>query len=62
MPLACLLSFAAQQLAQYKEEAILAQSDLENSQRKLQSCLFLEKQRTDTAQELERDLGKLQKK
>ncbi|XP_073081864.1 polyamine-modulated factor 1-binding protein 1 [Manis javanica] len=52
---------AAQQLAQYKEEAILAQSDLENSQRKLQSCLFLEKQRTDTAQELERDLGKLQK-
>ncbi|XP_036753463.2 polyamine-modulated factor 1-binding protein 1 [Manis pentadactyla] len=52
---------AAHQLAQYKEEAILAQRNLENSQRKLQSCLFLEKQKTDTIQELQRDLRKLQK-
>ncbi|KAK2504540.1 hypothetical protein MC885_006075 [Smutsia gigantea] len=52
---------AAQQLAQYKEEAILAKGNLENSQRKLQSCLFLEKQKTDTIQELQRDLQKLQK-
>ncbi|XP_019509969.1 PREDICTED: polyamine-modulated factor 1-binding protein 1 isoform X2 [Hipposideros armiger] len=52
---------AAQQAAQYKEEAILAKDSLEDSQRKLQNCIFLEKQKTDTIQELQRELQKLQK-
>nr|XP_019612656.1 PREDICTED: polyamine-modulated factor 1-binding protein 1 isoform X1 [Rhinolophus sinicus] len=52
---------AAQQAAQYKEEAILARSNLEDSQRKLQNCIFLEKQKADTIQELQRELQKLQK-
>ncbi|XP_066100008.1 polyamine-modulated factor 1-binding protein 1 [Saccopteryx bilineata] len=52
---------AAQQAAQYKEEAVMAKSNLEESQRKLQSCVFLEKQKADTIQELQRELQKLQK-
>ncbi|KAF5919538.1 hypothetical protein HPG69_000137 [Diceros bicornis minor] len=52
---------AAQQAAQYKEEAMLAKGNLEDSQRKLQSCLFLEKQKSETIQELQRELQKLQK-
>lgn len=61
MPLACLLSSAAQQAVQYKEEAVLAKSNLEESQKKLQSVLFQEKQQADTIQELQRELQKLQK-
>ncbi|KAF3817687.1 hypothetical protein GH733_012974 [Mirounga leonina] len=52
---------AAQQAAQYKEETLLAKSNLEDAQRKLQSYLFLEKQKTETIQELQRELQKLQK-
>ncbi|XP_014413859.2 polyamine-modulated factor 1-binding protein 1 [Camelus dromedarius] len=52
---------AAQQAAQYKEEALLAKNNLEDTQRKLQSCLSLEKQKTETIQELQRELQKLQK-
>ncbi|KAF0883862.1 PMFBP protein, partial [Crocuta crocuta] len=51
----------AQQAAQYKEEALLAKSNLEDSQRKLQSYLLIEKQKTETIQELQRELQKLQK-
>ena len=61
MCLACPLCSAAQQAAQYKEEALLAKSNLEDSQRKLQSYLFMEKQKTETIQELQRELQKLQK-
>lgn len=61
VPPACLPSSAAQQAALYKEEAILARSNLEDSQRKLQNCIFLEKQKADTIQELQRELQKLHK-
>ncbi|XP_037371928.1 polyamine-modulated factor 1-binding protein 1 isoform X2 [Talpa occidentalis] len=47
---------AAQQAAQYKEEAVIAQGNLEDTQRKLQNCLFMEKQKADTIQELQREL------
>lgn len=59
--LACPLTSAGQQAAQYKEEAMLAKSNLEDSQRKLKNCIFLEKQKADTIQELQRELQKLQK-
>ncbi|KAM7059537.1 polyamine-modulated factor 1-binding protein 1 [Molossus nigricans] len=52
---------AAQQAAQYKEESAIAKNNLEDSQRKLQSCILLEKQKADTIQELQRELQKLQK-
>lgn len=52
---------AAQQAAQHKEEAASAKSDLEDSQKKLQNCVLLEKQKADTIQELQRELQKLQK-
>uniref|UniRef100_A0A8D1RJA2 Polyamine modulated factor 1 binding protein 1 n=1 Tax=Sus scrofa TaxID=9823 RepID=A0A8D1RJA2_PIG len=52
---------AAQQAVQYKEEATQAKDNLEESQRKLQSSIFLEKQRTETIQELQREIQKLQK-
>ncbi|XP_058530204.1 polyamine-modulated factor 1-binding protein 1 isoform X2 [Ochotona princeps] len=52
---------AAQQVTQYKEEARLAQISLEDAQRKLQSCIFLDKQKAETIQELQKDLQKLQK-
>ncbi|XP_068383195.1 polyamine-modulated factor 1-binding protein 1 [Eschrichtius robustus] len=52
---------AAQQAAQYKEEAILAKGNLEDCHRKLQSCIGLEKQKAETIQELQRELQKLQK-
>lgn len=61
MPPACLLSSAAQQAAQYKEEAILAKDNLEDAQRKLESSLLLDKQKSETIQELQRELQKLQK-
>lgn len=61
MPLARLLSSAAQQAAQYKEEACITKNTLEDSQRKLQSCILSEKQKADTIQELQRELQKLQK-
>ncbi|KAM5297432.1 polyamine-modulated factor 1-binding protein 1 [Glossophaga mutica] len=52
---------AAQQASQYKEEASMAKNNLEDSQRKLQSCILSEKQKADTIQELQRELQKLQK-
>ncbi|XP_059939157.1 polyamine-modulated factor 1-binding protein 1 [Mesoplodon densirostris] len=52
---------AAQQAAQYKEEAILAKGNLEDCHRKLQSCICLEKQKAEIIQELQRELQKLQK-
>ncbi|XP_014384673.1 PREDICTED: polyamine-modulated factor 1-binding protein 1 [Myotis brandtii] len=51
---------AAQEAAQYKEEAALAKTNLEDSQRKLQNCILLEKQKADNIQELQRELQKLQ--
>ncbi|KAG8518467.1 Polyamine-modulated factor 1-binding protein 1 [Galemys pyrenaicus] len=47
---------SAQQAAQYKEEAIIAQGNLEDTQRKLQNCHFMDKQKADTIQELQREL------
>ncbi|KAI4558762.1 hypothetical protein MJT46_013404 [Ovis ammon polii x Ovis aries] len=52
---------AAQQAANYKEEAFMANDSLEDCQRKLQSCICLEKQKAETIQELQRELQKLQK-
>ncbi|KAL4836220.1 hypothetical protein H8958_014862, partial [Nasalis larvatus] len=52
---------AAQQAAQCKEEAVLAGCHLEDTQRKLQNGLLLDKQKADTIQELQRELQKLQK-
>ncbi|XP_076989009.1 polyamine-modulated factor 1-binding protein 1 isoform X2 [Tamandua tetradactyla] len=52
---------AAQQAAQYKQQAILAESNLEESNRKLQSWISLEKKKSDTIQELQKDLQKCQK-
>ncbi|XP_011832111.1 PREDICTED: polyamine-modulated factor 1-binding protein 1 isoform X2 [Mandrillus leucophaeus] len=52
---------AAQQAAQSKEEAVLAGCHLEDTQRKLQNGLLLDKQKADTIQELQRELQKLQK-
>ncbi|KAG5200595.1 hypothetical protein JEQ12_005129 [Ovis aries] len=52
---------AAQQAANYKEEAFMANDNLEDCQRKLQSCICLEKQKAETIQELQRELQKLQK-
>ncbi|KAF4010840.1 hypothetical protein G4228_002337 [Cervus hanglu yarkandensis] len=52
---------AAQQAADYKEEAFMANDSLEDCQRKLQSCICLEKQQAETIQELQRELQKLQK-
>uniref|UniRef100_A0A2K5IV46 Polyamine modulated factor 1 binding protein 1 n=1 Tax=Colobus angolensis palliatus TaxID=336983 RepID=A0A2K5IV46_COLAP len=52
---------AAQQAAQCKEEAMLAGCHLEDTQRKLQNGLLLDKQKADTIQELQRELQKLQK-
>ena len=61
MCLACLMCSVAQQAAQYKEEILLAKNNLDDAQRKLQSYTFLEKQKTETIQELQRELQKLQK-
>ncbi|XP_055089155.1 polyamine-modulated factor 1-binding protein 1 [Symphalangus syndactylus] len=52
---------AAQQAAQCKEEAALAGCHLEDTQRKLQNGLLLDKQKADTIQELQRELQTLQK-
>uniref|UniRef100_A0A8D2DX54 Polyamine modulated factor 1 binding protein 1 n=1 Tax=Sciurus vulgaris TaxID=55149 RepID=A0A8D2DX54_SCIVU len=51
---------AAQQAAQYKEEAMQTGSTLEDTQRKLQDCLFLDQQKADTIQDLQREVQKLQ--
>ncbi|XP_049720715.1 polyamine-modulated factor 1-binding protein 1 [Elephas maximus indicus] len=51
---------AAQQAAQYKEQTFLAESKLEDSQRKLQSYIALDRQKEDTIQELQKDLQKQQ--
>uniref|UniRef100_A0A8C9DL72 Polyamine modulated factor 1 binding protein 1 n=1 Tax=Prolemur simus TaxID=1328070 RepID=A0A8C9DL72_PROSS len=52
---------AAQQVAQYKDEAMLAEQNLEDAQRKLQHCIFQDKQKADTIQELQKEIQKLQK-
>nr|XP_054956207.1 polyamine-modulated factor 1-binding protein 1 isoform X1 [Pan paniscus] len=52
---------AAQQAAQCKEEAALTGCHLEDTQRKLQNGLLLDKQKADTIQELQRELQMLQK-
>lgn len=39
----------------------MANDSLEDCQRKLQSCICLEKQQAETIQELQRELQKLQK-
>ncbi|XP_045389141.1 polyamine-modulated factor 1-binding protein 1 [Lemur catta] len=52
---------AAQQVAQYKDEAMLAEKNLEDAQRKLQHCIFQDKQKADTIQELQKEIQKLQK-
>lgn len=39
----------------------MAKNNLEDSQRKLQSCILLEKQKADTILELQRELQRLQK-
>jgi hypothetical protein len=61
MPLAGLLASAAQQATQYKEDARLAASNLDDVQQKLQCCSFQDKQKADTIQDLQRELQKLQK-
>lgn len=60
MPPACLLASAAQQAAQYKEEAMQTASTLEDTQRKLQDCIYLDQQKADTIQDLQREVQKLQ--
>ncbi|XP_020028266.2 polyamine-modulated factor 1-binding protein 1 [Castor canadensis] len=52
---------AAQQATQYKEDARLAASNLDDVQQKLQCCSFQDKQKADTIQDLQRELQKLQK-
>ncbi|XP_058135758.1 polyamine-modulated factor 1-binding protein 1 isoform X2 [Dasypus novemcinctus] len=49
---------AAQEAAQYREQATQAESNLEDSNRKLQSCISLEKKKSDTIQELQKGLQK----
>ncbi|XP_007938599.1 polyamine-modulated factor 1-binding protein 1 [Orycteropus afer afer] len=51
----------AQQATQYKEQAFLAESKLEESQRKLQSSISLDRQKEDTIQELQNSLQKQQR-
>ncbi|KAF7462277.1 hypothetical protein GHT09_012971 [Marmota monax] len=60
MPSACLLVSAAQQAAQYKEEALQAGNTLEDTQRKLQDCIYLDQQKADTIQDLQREVQRLQ--
>nr|XP_012597985.1 polyamine-modulated factor 1-binding protein 1 isoform X1 [Microcebus murinus]XP_012597987.1 polyamine-modulated factor 1-binding protein 1 isoform X1 [Microcebus murinus]XP_012597988.1 polyamine-modulated factor 1-binding protein 1 isoform X1 [Microcebus murinus] len=52
---------AAQQIAQYKEQAIMAEKNLEDAQRKLQHCICQDKQKADTIQELQKEIQKLKK-
>ncbi|XP_006860384.1 PREDICTED: polyamine-modulated factor 1-binding protein 1 [Chrysochloris asiatica] len=52
---------AAQQAVQYKEQAFQAESKLEDSQRKLQSYIVLDRQKEVTIQELRKDLQTQQK-
>ncbi|XP_010642801.1 polyamine-modulated factor 1-binding protein 1 isoform X3 [Fukomys damarensis] len=52
---------AAQQAAQYKEKARLAEQNLEDAEKKLQSCIYQDKQKANTIQEQQRELQKLQK-
>uniref|UniRef100_A0A8C5ZJ09 Polyamine modulated factor 1 binding protein 1 n=1 Tax=Marmota marmota marmota TaxID=9994 RepID=A0A8C5ZJ09_MARMA len=51
---------AAQQAAQYKEEALQAGNTLEDTQRKLQDCIYLDQQKADTIQDLQREVQRLQ--
>ncbi|XP_013359301.1 PREDICTED: polyamine-modulated factor 1-binding protein 1 isoform X2 [Chinchilla lanigera] len=52
---------AAQQAAQYKEKAGLAECKLEDTEKRLQSCIFQDKQKADTIEEQQRELERLQK-
>lgn len=58
---ACLLASAAQQAAQYKEKASLAENNLADAEKKLQSCVFQDKQKANTIQEQQMELQELQK-
>lgn len=49
-----------QNLAHCKEEAHQARSNLEESQRKIENCLFQDKQKEDTIKNLEKQVKKLQ--
>ncbi|XP_016052897.1 PREDICTED: polyamine-modulated factor 1-binding protein 1 [Miniopterus natalensis] len=53
------LILTAQEASQYKEEAMIAKTNLEETQRKLQSCILLENQKADTIQELQREIQQL---
>uniref|UniRef100_A0A2K6F663 Polyamine modulated factor 1 binding protein 1 n=1 Tax=Propithecus coquereli TaxID=379532 RepID=A0A2K6F663_PROCO len=52
---------AAQQVAQYKDQAVLSEKNLEDTQRKLQHGTYQDKQKADTIQELQKEIQKLQK-
>ncbi|KAM5262718.1 polyamine-modulated factor 1-binding protein 1 [Ctenodactylus gundi] len=52
---------AAQQAAQHKEAARLAEDNLEDAQRKLQSCISQDRKKADIIQEQQRELQRLQK-
>ncbi|XP_004842981.1 polyamine-modulated factor 1-binding protein 1 isoform X2 [Heterocephalus glaber] len=52
---------AAQQAAQYKEKTRLAEQNLDGVEKKLQSCIYEDKQKANTIQEQQRELQKLQK-
>ncbi|XP_063103669.1 polyamine-modulated factor 1-binding protein 1 isoform X2 [Cavia porcellus] len=55
------LRLAAQQAAQYKEKASLAENNLADAEKKLQSCVFQDKQKANTIQEQQMELQELQK-
>ncbi|XP_023564901.1 polyamine-modulated factor 1-binding protein 1 isoform X2 [Octodon degus] len=52
---------AAQQAAQYKEKARLAENSLEDAEKKLKNFIYQDKQKENTIQEQQRELQKLQK-
>uniref|UniRef100_A0A8C2L9Z4 Polyamine modulated factor 1 binding protein 1 n=1 Tax=Cricetulus griseus TaxID=10029 RepID=A0A8C2L9Z4_CRIGR len=54
------LKLSDQNLAHCKEEAHQARSNLEESQRKIENCLFQDKQKEDTIKNLEKQVKKLQ--
>ncbi|XP_008833208.1 polyamine-modulated factor 1-binding protein 1 [Nannospalax galili] len=56
-----LQTLGAQNAAQNKEKAWVAGCNLEGAQRKIQSCILLEKQKEESIQELQNQVQKLQK-
>ncbi|XP_055991672.1 polyamine-modulated factor 1-binding protein 1 [Sorex fumeus] len=53
---------AAQHLATCQSETLLTKGELDETQKKLQSYIFVEQQKEDTIQELQKELRKLQEK